>query len=96
MYNPITFMELVFWFFFAATEFTMYANSTPKCRITILTELFTLAGFEMTAAAEAVGFIACFILRLFFGSSILVAVIVILTVQLTVSTMILKHFIALD
>ena len=96
MYNVITLTELVIWFFIVATEFTMYANSNSTSRITIVTELFKIAGFEMTVAAEAVGIATCFILRVIFGSNALIAAIVTLTAQLSISTAILKYCITLD
>jgi len=96
MYNPITLTEIAIWIGFALIEHAVYRASASNDRMTIVTEIFKLAGFEMTATAEVAGGIACLVLRLFFGSNALLAAIVILTVQLAVSTRILKYFISLD
>jgi len=96
MYNPITLTEIAIWIVFAIIERSLAAASPADNRTTIVCEVFKLAGFEMRPAAEVVGLTACFVLRLFFGSSALLAAIAILTVQLSFSTLLLKHFINTD
>lgn len=96
MYNPITFTEIVIWVIFVIIEHSLAAASPVDNRTTIVCEVFKLAGFEMRPAAEVVGLAACFVVRLFFGSSALLAAIAILAAQLSFATLTLKHFINTD
>ena len=50
----------------------------------------------MKPAAEYIAIAACFILRLFFGSVVVPAIIAVLAVQLALSTLVLKYFITVD
>ena len=93
MSNYLGFFELFLWIMFVVLEHGLakvYKSTTIVC------EIFKLAGFTMKPAAEYIAIAACFILRLFFGSVVVPAIIAVLAVQLALSTLVLKYFITVD
>lgn len=93
MYDYLGFFELFLWIMFVILEHGLAKVYNDDKSTTIVCEIFRLAGFTMKPAAEYMAIAACFILRLFFGSVVVPAIIAVLAVQLTLSTLVLKHFI---
>lgn len=96
MYDYLGFLELFLWIMFLVFERSLAKVYTDDKSTTIVCEIFKLAGFNMKPAAEYMAIATCFILRLFFGSVVVPAIIVVLAVQLALSTFVLKYFITND
>ena len=96
MYDYLGFFELFLWIMFVVLEHGLAKVYADDKSTTIVCEIFKLAGFTMKPAAEYMAIVACFILRLFFGSVVVPAIIAVLAVQLALSTLVLKYFITVD
>ena len=75
MSNYLGFFELFLWIMFVVLEHGLAKVYNDDKSTTIVCEIFKLAGFTMKPAAEYIAIAACFILRLFFGSVVVPAII---------------------